>query len=81
MALHNATKLNQNYQSIPETVVENCPETGEAKKKRGHLVRVYEMNWTPSGLPQRNMPETEVENCPETGEDKHTEFELDLIAY
>ena len=36
---------------MPETVVENCPETGEAKKKRGHLVRVYEMNWTPSGLP------------------------------
>ena len=32
---------------MPETVVKNCPETGEAKKKRGHLVRVYEMNWTP----------------------------------
>jgi len=42
-------------------VVESCPETGEAKKKRGYLVRVYKMNWVPSGLPWKNARDCDGE--------------------
>ena len=46
--------MKENKKKIPETVVENCPETVEVKMKRGYLAVVKLNELGPSGQPYIN---------------------------